>query len=239
MKESLKNVKNNEKMKRNEKKTIEISPKNLEDFIWMSYRYCIGRRTAAANAHASAIADIIFKNPDLLSEFRKEFMAQDIRQSVLDTLRWNKRIRFENNYHWHNTNWDFYALLLVNMSECPCPSEARYVIDMEKRTLSWEKLESTVIDYVDRRASADRPDDMYDDLIVWMKLANALDKSCHKDVTVNVEGKEHTIRCFPYVARTQGEYMLVWASLEKDAGSNITMQGYIIPEMITKIEDVK
>lgn len=221
-------------MKRNEKKTIEISPKNLEDFIWMSYRYCIGRRTAAACAHAGVIADIIFKNPDLLTEDRKEFMAQDIRQSVLDTLKWNKRIRFENNYYL-NYDWDFYALLLEGMSECPYPSEARYVIDMENRTLSWEK-------YVFRHNESktlDKADDMYDDLIGWVKLANALDESCHKDITVNVEGKEHTIRCFPYVARTQGEYILVWASLEKDAGSNITIQGYIIPEMITKIEDIK
>ena len=226
-------------MKRNEKKTIEISPKNLEDFIWMSYRYCIGRRTAAAHAHAGAIADIIFKNPDLLSKERREFMAQDIRQSILDTLKWNKRIRFENNYHWHNTNWDFYTLLLDGMSECPYPSEARYVIDMEKRTLYWEKYEFRH----NETEALDKVDDMYDDLIVWVKLANALDESCHKDVTVNVEildrKYDRTIRCFPYVARTHGEYMLVWASLEKDAGSNITMQGYIIPELIVEIKDIK
>jgi hypothetical protein len=236
----LKNVKNKEKMKRNEKKTIEISPKNLEDFIWMSYRYCIGRRTAAACAHAGAIADIIFKNPDLLTEDRKEFMAQDIRRSVLDTLKWNKKIRFENNYYL-NYDWDFYALLLEGMNECPYPAEARYIIDMENRTLSLEKSVFRHSELVMHNESEnyDRADDMYNDLIVWMKLANALDKSCHKDITVNVEGKEHTIRCFPYVARTQGEYIRVWASLEKDAGSNITMQGYIIPEMITKIEDVK
>ena len=226
-------------MKRNEKKTIEISPNNLEDFIWMSYRYCIGRKTAAAHAHAGTIAELIFKNTNLLTKERKEFMAQDIRQCILDTLKWNKRIRVENNYHWYNTNWDFYTLLLDGMSECPYQSEARYVIDMEKRTLSWEK-------YIFRHNESeilDRVDDMYDDLIGWVKLANALDESCHKDITVNVEGQDkkydRTIRCFPYAARIQGEYELVWASLEKDAGSNITMQGYIIPEMITKIEDVK
>ena len=226
-------------MKGDEKKTIEISPKKLEDFIWMSYRYCIGRKTAAANMHAGTIAELIFKNPNLLTKERKEFMAQDIRQCILDTLKWNKRLRFENNYHWHNTNWDFYTLLLEGMSECPYPAEARYVIDMEKRTLSWEK-------YGFRHNEAetlDKVDDMYDDLIGWVKLANALDESCHKDITVNIEGQDckydRIIRCFPYTARTQGEYTLVWASLEKDAGSNITMQGYIIPEMITKIEDVK
>ena len=226
-------------MRNKEKIAVEISPRNLEDFIWMSYRYCIGRRTAAAHAHAGVIADIIFKNPDLLSKERREFMAHDIRQSVFDTLKWNKRVRFENNYQWHNTNWDFYTLLLNGMSECPYPSEARYVIDMEKRTLSWEKLENAVTDYTDRRLSADKPDDMYDDLIGWVKLANALDKTCHKDIVVNVNGKEHIERCFPYVARTQGEYKLVWASLKKDTGATIVQQGFIIPELIVEIKDIK
>lgn len=220
---------------KDEKVKLEIDPKNLEDLIWMSYRYCIGRKTIAASTHAGTVADIIFKNPNLLTKDRKEFMAQDIRQCILDILKWNKRIRFENNYHWHNTNWDFYTLLLEGMSECPYPAEARYVIDMEKRTLSWEKygFRHNEIEITDK------PDDMYDDLIGWVKLANALDESCHKDITVNVKGEEHTIRCFPYVARTQGEYKQVWASLDRDAGSNITRQGYVIPEMITNLDNSK
>ena len=220
---------------KDKKMKLEIDPKKLEDLIWMSYRYCIGRKTIAASAHAGTVADIIFKNPNLLTKDRKEFMAQDIRQHILDALKWNKRIRFENNYHWHNTNWDFYALLLEGICECPYPSEARYVINMEKRTLSWEKygFRHNEIEITDK------PDDMYDDLIGWVKLANALDETCHKDITVNVEGKKHTIRCFPYVARTQGEYKSVWASLDKDAGSNITMQGYVIPELITNIDNIK
>lgn len=221
-------------MKRSEKRTIEISPKNLEDLIWMSYRYCIGRKTIAAASHVGTIADIIFKNPDLLSKDRKEFMAGDIRQCILDTLKWNKRIRFENNYQWYNTNWDFYSLLLEGMSECPYPSEARYVIDMEKRTLSWEKYESRH----NETEILDKPDDMYNDLIGWVKLANALDETCHKDITVNVEGEDRVIRCFPYVAYTKGEYKQVWASIEHDANSNITLQGYIIPEKIKKIENI-
>ena len=218
-------------MKRREKMTLEIDPRSLEDLIWMSYRYCIGRKTATASMHAGAVADIIFKNPNLLTKERKEFMAQDIRQSILDALRWNKRIRLENNYC--NTNWDFYALLLEGMNECPYPNEARYVIDMEARTLSWEKGGWNVTD------STDKPDDMYCDLIGWVKLANALDETCHKDIIVNHEGQEKVIRCFPYTAKTQGEYKRVWASLEKDAGSNITMQGYVIPELITNIDNIK
>lgn len=214
-----------------EKITVEMSPRNLEDFIWMSYRYCIGRKTIAAAAHACTIAELIFKNPNSLSEDRKEFMAQDIRQCILDTLKWNKRLRFENNYHWYNTNWDFYTLLLEGMSECPYPNEAVFVIDFENRKLTWERRE-----YQNR---IDKPDDMYNDLIGWVKLANALDKTCHKDIVVNVNGKEYIERCFPYVARTQNEYKQVWASLEQDAGAKIDQQGFIIPELIVGIKDIK
>jgi hypothetical protein len=218
-------------MKRNEKRTIEISPKNIEDLIWMSYRYCIGRKTIAASMHAGTIADIIFKNPNLLNKDRIEFMVQDIRQCILDAFKWNNRIRFENNYYL-NHDWDFYSLLLEGMSKCPYPAEARYIIDMEKRTLSWEKGEHNVAN------SNGKVDVMYDDLIGWVKLANALDETCHKDITVNVEGEDRVIRCFPYVAYTQGEYKQVWASIEHDANSNITLQGYIIPEKIKKIENI-
>ena len=216
-------------MRNKEKITVEISPRNLEDFIWMSYRYCIGRKTIAAASHACTIAELIFKNPNLLSEDRKEFMAQDIRQSVLDTLKWNQRIRILNQYN--NVNWDFYALLLEGMSECPYPNEAVFVIDFENHKLTWERREY--------QNCIDKPDDMQDDLIGWVKLANALDKTCHKDIVVNVNGKEHIERCFPYVARTQGEYKLVWASLKKDAGATIDQQGFIIPELIVEIKDIK
>lgn len=218
-------------MKTKEKLTVKITPRKLEDFIWMSYRYCIGRKTAAASIHACTVAEMIFENPDFLSDGRKEFMAQDIRQCIFDTLRWNKRIKFENNHYEYS--WDFYALLLEGMSECPYPTEARYVIDMEARTLSWEKGGWNVTD------STDKPDDMYYDLIGWVKLANALDKTCHKDIVVNINGKEHIERCFPYIARTQGEYIQVWASLAKDAGATIDQQGFIIPELIVEIKDIK
>jgi hypothetical protein len=226
----LKNEKNKEKMKK-DKNSVVISNKSIEDFIWMSYRYCIGRKTIAASTHAGTIADIIFKNPDLLSRDRKEMMAVDIRQNILDVIRWNKRIRIRN--HYGSADWDFYALLLEGMNDCPYPKEAIFCIDMETRTLTWEKAGNIAVE------CPDRPDDMYHDLIVWMKLANALDESCHKDIIVNLNGEEKTIRCFPYTVWTQGEYKGVWASVEKDANSNITQQGYVIPELITNIDNIK
>ena len=44
----------------------------MEDLIWMSYRYCIGRHTIAANSHAGDIAKYSF---DHISENRKSFIV--------------------------------------------------------------------------------------------------------------------------------------------------------------------
>ena len=37
---------------------ITITNREMEDFIWMSTRYCIGRHTIAAAAHADTIAKV-------------------------------------------------------------------------------------------------------------------------------------------------------------------------------------
>ena len=55
----------------------------MEDLIWMSYRYCIGRKTIAAHSHAGNIARYSF---DHISDGRKRFMAKDIREEINDVL---------------------------------------------------------------------------------------------------------------------------------------------------------
>lgn len=72
---------NRSKVAKREKK-INISAMALEDFIWMSYRYCIGRRTGAAAMHTDNIAKLIGDNPDIFSKERLEFNAVDIRRQI-------------------------------------------------------------------------------------------------------------------------------------------------------------
>ena len=45
------------------KNNICLDNKAMEDFIWMSYRYCIGRKTIAAATHADTIREFINNNP--------------------------------------------------------------------------------------------------------------------------------------------------------------------------------
>ena len=42
---------------------MKISNKVLNDLLWMSMRYCIGRHTIASSNHAYEIANIIYDNP--------------------------------------------------------------------------------------------------------------------------------------------------------------------------------
>ena len=70
-------------------KAIITDESYMEDLIWMSYRYCIGRHTIVSHSHAGDIAKYSF---DHISENRKSFMAHDIRQEINDTLRWKNNI---------------------------------------------------------------------------------------------------------------------------------------------------
>ena len=212
---------------------IAMQSRDIEDFIWMSYRYCIGRKTIAASVHAGTIAELIFKNPNILTDDRKIFMAQDIRQCILDTIRWNKFIKIEN--HYNRVDWDVYSAILEASIECPFPNEVTYIVDMEKKVVTWKRFDIGT----NNINEFDKFDDMYHELIPWVKLANALDKTCHKDVVVKLGDETRTIRCFPYTAYSEGKYKSVFASIEFDANSGISTQGYVIPENILQINDIQ
>ena len=208
-------------------KNITISADTLEDFIWMSYRYCIGRHTIAASSHAGSIADLIFKNLDKFEKEKLEFMASDIRQCILDSIRFNSYIKVVNQCS--NPDWDFYSELLLASMRCPKAREVKYIIDFEKKEVRWEELAK----YEEHWEHFDH---MYNDLMPWVKLANALDSKCHKKVTAQINNRFETEECFPYVAEYHGVYMKVWASVKHDANSLIYMQRYMNPDMIIKIE---
>ena len=47
----------------------------MDDCVWMSYRYCIGRHTIAAHCHAADIANNVY---DPAEKNRLAFYAKDI-----------------------------------------------------------------------------------------------------------------------------------------------------------------
>lgn len=119
----------------------------IDDMIWMSYRYCIGRHTIAAAMHAPQLAQFIAVND--ISEQRRQFYAEDILSSINDVLRWRDDVRFDGFYE------DAFGVLFQQ----PESKNTIYIID---RTGKVSTKEGEV-------KNSFR--DTYMDLIPWYKLA--------------------------------------------------------------------
>ena len=208
-------------MKNNKK--INISKDALEDFIWMSYRYCVGRGSIAAGYHPQTIADVIINNPDLLTEERLKFMSSDIRNEVMTQLKWKDCI--DENGWIRNRNWDFFTECLCHKDVSSDFKNKYFYVNHEDGTISVEdkELKYTL-------------DSDYHDLVPWIKLANFLDKETYKKVTVqyikNDELVTETKVCYSYPAKIDGKYIKVWT----DVNNFSVIQSYIIPEYIINIE---
>lgn len=197
---------------------IVLSNKTFEDFVWMSYRYCIGRKTIAAAHHAETIRSLIVKNPDCMSEERKLFMAKDIRTMINDHVRWRSNVSVEGGW-----NSDLYSMILYEGSKTP-DKKLKYNINTYNNTFTTEEYNEK--DYV-------AFDDGFIDYINWIRLANILDTSLHRKVYTNFNGDEKEFICYPYpVKMNDGSYKEMWTSPEKD----LILTSYIAEEYIVKIE---
>lgn len=195
----------------------------MEDFIYMSYRYCIGRHTGAAANHAETIHKLLVDNPDLLSEERKEFMAKDIRQSINDVINWKKNVTVEFG------DFDAFSRLLYALDGVSStmahkldwtvgPNQIVYAETSKHQLEPWESFESE-----------------YTDLIGWVKLANFLDKSCHKMVVFQWNGKTYEQECYPFPLKNgNGTYSKVWIALE----SNLSKTEWMGEEHIVEIKEL-
>ena len=168
--------------KKNKQESVVIGPKSMEDFIWMSYRYCIGRKTIAACMHADTIADLILKNPDILSKERKEFMVTDIRMEITNAINFKKSLHIEND----RDKQDIYSALLYALNLFEDRKKTTFYFDAKTMSIYDTKVDPTLYEF-------ETPDSDYTDLIPWVKLANWLDESCHRVLTVEWDGKKQEI----------------------------------------------
>ncbi len=200
-------------------KEIKISPSSLEDFIWMSYRYCIGSHTIAAAMHADTIKDIIQKNPDCMSDDRKAFIAKDIRREINTILHLRDDVEIIN-----CENYDAYSRLLLEVSKHNCPGKLKYIIDGAKGIV--------YMDVMDKEHDINYD---YPDLIRWVKLANYLDVNCHRIVVTDYDDKIEEHICYSYpIQRLPNKYEKVWVPLDK----GLSIDSYINPDYIKEIKEL-
>lgn len=205
-------------MKKKEK-FIKISPKDFEDFIWMSYRYCIGRKTIAAAYHAETIRKYIYSNPDALSEERKIFMAQDIIKEINNIIKWRDNVKVDG----INDNLELFSFLLYKASKRKYTNVNFHINTYTEEMEFPPCLPEKYIPY----------DRDYNDLIKWVKLANFLNVNEHKQVHTNFNNKEEVYTCYSYPCKNEnGIYEKRYTTLDKD----IILTTWIDPKYITKIE---
>lgn len=61
---------------------VVISRSTLDDLIWMSIRYCIGRHTISCAFHANDIKLIIDNNIGIIGKDRVRFYIKEIKENV-------------------------------------------------------------------------------------------------------------------------------------------------------------
>ena len=149
-----------------------------EDYVWMSYRYCIGRRTIASHMHAGQIANDVYGK---LTDARSEFMAKDINEEIYNKLNWSDWLHVDRIY---------------NITHFK-PLDALYSCFSREGIDSMEKLRKikSIELYYDEKSGEWKSEvyfyhdggyenfrSLWDitDLEVWQRLANLLDLSTHK-----------------------------------------------------------
>lgn len=163
----------------------------IEELMWTSYRYCIGRHSYVV----SMARDMGSYFYDKLSEERKEFIAKDIRREIEEQLKF---------YSFHfNIDWSIgeserrpMEMLLRYFNE------HGYSKDIEKITC-FRRERGGEIEYSESRVSNPRYklEEEYEgyflDLLPWMDLASLFDKKNHKVFRCKKEdGSEEEIEVY-------------------------------------------
>ena len=188
------------------KDNIPVSLHNLEDFIWMSYRYCIGRHTIASSYHASTVAKYV----NHLSDERRAFMATDIRREISDIL------NFKSNFHIdgfsnHSDACSIWLKWIVNNGFAlndELLKTNKFTIDTDQGLVFVDDIElgDNRTDYTYSSISLD-----IFDALIWIKLANYLDDKCHKTIILN--DKEY--EAFPYYDLHKDKVYEHWVTCEE------------------------
>lgn len=198
-----------------------LSSKVVEDFIWMSLRYCIGRHTGAAADHANTIMQIMHKYSHKFTKERKQLIIDDIRREINLVLASQKNICLDS----YSDN-NIFSLLFYSIEENEDTTNFIYTIDANRMRLLKER----------RIGDSIKPwesfENLYSDLINWVKLANYLDEDTYYKITTEYQGKIEEHICYAYPMKIGNSYTRVFSSILEVSDK------YIASEYITKIEPI-
>ena len=210
-------------MKRKQK-TLSTFEENL---VWMSYRYCIGRKTAVAHSHAYDLMKYVYEK---LEPVRKDFMCIDIYRSM---------------------SMCFYPYFVCQETSCSVYKPVNYIIDyIIENGIDTTKV-VTITQHGNDKPSysiQDKKPDVYGmesvtfihdlcDIIPWQEFAEILGNN-HKMVTTIYEGKKDVYECIEtykqYYSGGEPKFMKIYKEIVNGA---VAENKYFAPEFIVKVED--
>lgn len=173
------------------------TPKQMSEYevdaMWMSYRYAIGRHTAAATMHAGNMIKNVYGR---LDDDRTKFYAYDIRREISYHLQWE--FNFDMGLYIPRQYYDPFKALIEFEKTFPVDEREIGVLNYLR-----EHRVSVSFDAWGYRFDIHPPIHQYDlyihnleDLLVWANAANALDPDKHHKITTEYEGKIETIDAF-------------------------------------------
>lgn len=226
-------------MKKEKKFKVTITDEMFfEDLIWMSYRYCIGRKTIAASMHAGNIAKNAYQ---VFSKERQTFMAHDIRREINDCLTWLKNVKVSD-YRNHIPQ-DALSSIIYRIFEKYGDKPPKWVFTDVKYTVENEQV---MIDKSEESIGEYDFMSYYHDLIGWIKLANLFDEDCYRIVVVkDADGEEilYEHKCFPYpyLSKDYNGNIIVdkkWVPVEHYL-QNPFIETYVDSESIIEIKEIE
>lgn len=211
-------------MTRKKQFSVTIKDKDFfEDCIWMSYRYCIGRKTIAASSHAGNIVQYT----RYLSKERKQFMAKDIRREISSQIHWRPNVTVEG----YEDKYDALSLIYKYMMDHPETQDDEkyyFYVNVSTGSVEAEPIEKIKEGYHEKLTN------LFIDYIGWIKLANYLDEDNYVNIDVEYEGKKSTLVGFSFPDVYQNEIRLLYTSAE-NFNNKSSITSYIAPEYIKSV----
>lgn len=155
----------------------------MDDCVWMSCRYCIGRHTIAAHSHAADIANNIY---DPAEKNRLAFYAKDINQEIYNILHINNFLDCDYVYNIPKEKFKPLEILYRGFKECGIDNSDK-LKKLETLEVYYEhstgefKYRAIMHQYADNYKS------LWDiqDLEIWQRLANYFNIDEPKTCTLN------------------------------------------------------
>lgn len=191
-----------------------------EDCIWMSYRYCIGRKTIASHMHAGNIAENAYHR---LSNERMEFMAKDILEEIHTKLSFMD-IRADQSIKYNNADFILIEELFKFYNDHKNDENFKEIVSMHYNGDGcWDiKYAGEKDTEFNKIFGIYRSSDI-DDLVVWYKLAKCFMKSKHKIFVSKDDQQIEYFDCYERFNKQAGDgsYEVVYLMIK------VPVDGYI------------